>query len=66
MTPTDFPAALRREIGRRGFTLHELARRAGVSVSLLSRWQAGLSVPSADAFCKVADALGVDVSKLRN
>ncbi len=64
--PLDFPGALRREVQRRGFSLHELAGRAGVSVSLLSRWQAGLCVPSFAAACAVAEALGVDVSKLRN
>jgi XRE family transcriptional regulator of biofilm formation len=49
----------------RGFTIEELSRATGVSVSYLSRLETGLrKVPSVFIVYKIAKVLGVTVEKL--
>lgn len=49
---------------RAGITQAELARRAGVQEAMVSRWERGKHVPSADAVGVLASALGCDVGEL--
>lgn len=63
--PTDFPAALKREMERRGLSQSELAKLAGVSQGAVSMWLGGTREPGASALFRLADALGVKVDRLR-
>lgn len=45
-------------------TQEELAKRAGVSQSLVARIEGGELCPSIKTLQKVADALGVEISRL--
>lgn len=47
-------------------SLNNLAEIAGISPSHLSRIERGLTVPSYDVLDHIADALGSDLSALRN
>lgn len=47
-------------------SLNALADEAGISPSHLSRIERGLTVPSYDVLDRIADALGSDLSALRN
>lgn len=47
-------------------SLNALADVAGISPSHLSRIERGLTVPSYDVLDRIADALGSDLSALRN
>jgi transcriptional regulator with XRE-family HTH domain len=47
-------------------SLNTLAEQAGISPSHLSRIERGLTVPSYDVLDHIADALGSDLSALRN
>ncbi|MGI8484935.1 MAG: helix-turn-helix domain-containing protein [Thermomicrobiales bacterium] len=47
-------------------SLNSLATTAGISPSHLSRIERGLTVPSYDVLDRIADALGSDLSALRN
>lgn len=66
--------ALRQRIGptvkalrhQRRMSLNMLAEQAGISPSHLSRIERGLTVPSYDVLDHIADALGSDLSALRN
>lgn len=51
---------------RRGLSLNELAERAEISPSHLSRIERGLTVPSYDVLDNIATALGSDLTSLRS
>src|SRR5918993_2003483 len=55
---------LEQERTRRGLTLREAAQRAGVSYSLLNRWERRENVPRADHALKVARAFGLTFDDL--
>lgn len=57
-------AAIRRERGRAGLSLSELARRAGLAKSTLSQLEAGLGNPSVETLWALAAVLDVPVSRL--
>ncbi|MDN3258269.1 XRE family transcriptional regulator [Streptomyces sp. CSDS2] len=68
-TPVRLPlewlaAALKRERGRAGLSLSELARRAGVAKSTLSQLEAASGNPSLETVWALAVALGVPFSAL--
>lgn len=48
----------------KGYTQEELAIKLNVVRQTVSKWEKGLSVPDADALCKIADVLDTDVSTL--
>ncbi|MCV0396732.1 MAG: XRE family transcriptional regulator [Rhizobiaceae bacterium] len=52
---------LRRE---RGLTLQEVATRAGLAVSTVSKVERGLMAPTYDRFSQLAEGLGVDMAAL--
>jgi len=52
---------LRRE---RGLTLQDVASRAGLAVSTVSKVERGLMAPTYDRFTQLAEGLGVDVAEL--
>lgn len=56
--------ALRRERERRGLSLTELARNAGIAKSTLSQLEAGNGNPSVETLWSLAVALGVSFSKV--
>jgi transcriptional regulator with XRE-family HTH domain len=56
--------ALRRERGRSGLSLTELARRAGIAKSTLSQLESGAGNPSVETLWALATALGVPFSRL--
>ena len=49
---------------RKGVSLRELARRAGVGVATLSRIEAGVANPRLSTLLRLAEVLGVFVGKL--
>jgi len=57
-------AALRRERGRAGLSLTELARRAGIAKSTLSQLESATGNPSVETLWALATALGVPFSRL--
>jgi transcriptional regulator with XRE-family HTH domain len=57
-------AALRRERGRVGLSLTELARRAGIAKSTLSQLEAGAGNPSIETLWALGVALDVPFSRL--
>jgi len=57
-------AALRRERGRRGLSLSEVAKRAGVAKSTLSQLEAAQGNPSVETLWSLAVALEVPFSRL--
>jgi transcriptional regulator with XRE-family HTH domain len=57
-------SALRRERGRVGISLTELARRAGVAKSTLSQLESGAGNPSVETLWSLAVALGVPFGRL--
>ncbi|MGW1592374.1 helix-turn-helix domain-containing protein [Streptomyces sp. NPDC002343] len=68
-TPARLPlewiaASLKRERGRAGLSLSELARRAGVAKSTLSQLEAASGNPSMETLWALAVALGVPFSAL--
>ena len=48
----------------KGYTQEDLAIKLNVVRQTVSKWEKGLSVPDADALCKIADVLDTDVSTL--
>jgi transcriptional regulator with XRE-family HTH domain len=56
--------ALRQAREKRGWTQVQLADRAGISQSLLARYESGEYLPGAENLVRVADALGIGVEKL--
>lgn len=48
----------------KGYTQEELAIKLNVVRQAVSKWEKGLSVPDADALCKIVDVLDTDVSTL--
>jgi transcriptional regulator with XRE-family HTH domain len=69
MPKLPFPVRLGRNITaareRLEISLRELARRADVSPSVLSLYEAGQREPTASRLFRLADALGVKVDELR-
>src|SRR4051794_16348642 len=57
-------AALRRERERVGFSLTELARRAGLAKSTLSQLESGAGNPSVETLWSLGVALGVPFARL--
>jgi transcriptional regulator with XRE-family HTH domain len=57
-------AALRRERGRTGLSLSEMARRAGIAKSTLSQLEAGTGNPSVETLWALGVALNVPFSRL--
>jgi len=57
-------ARIRHERDARGWSLGELARRAGMQPPNLSRLETGKHMPSLDTLERVAEALGVRVADL--
>lgn len=59
MTPTPFADALRSAIQASGLTVYAVAKRAGISQQVLSRWLSGerdIRLVTAD---KLAESLGI-------
>jgi transcriptional regulator with XRE-family HTH domain len=54
-----FMTQLRRHRLAAGFCQSDLARRIGVSVSAVSRWESGMDMPRGRRFKKIAHALGI-------
>lgn len=48
-----------------GLTLRQLAAKADVSKSGLSRWEHGERVPNIDAFIRIIKAMGCDIVVIR-
>jgi len=57
-------ASIRRERGRTGLSLTELARRAGIAKSTLSQLESGVGNPSVETLWALGVALGVPFSRL--
>ncbi len=57
-------ASIRRERGRAGLSLTELARRAGIAKSTLSQLESGAGNPSVETLWALGVALGVPFSRL--
>lgn len=55
-----FPVWLRRQIARRDWKSAELARRAGVSSAMVSRWINGIDVPSPESCIRIAEVMNID------
>jgi transcriptional regulator with XRE-family HTH domain len=53
---------IRKEADRRGLSLAEVARRAGISTQAIWAWQDGKRTPSVDATIRVGLALGLIAS----
>lgn len=49
----------------KGWTRYRLAKEAGLSESILSRCESGKRTVSWDTACRLADALGVKLDRLR-
>ncbi|WP_341867844.1 helix-turn-helix transcriptional regulator [Rathayibacter festucae] len=65
VSPRDLVAsALRRERGRLGLSISEIARRAGIAKSTLSQLEAGEGNPSLETLWALGGALGVPFSHL--
>lgn len=64
-TTDDFASRLSALIERSGLSQVEIARRAGINRSALSKILAGLHQPAFATACALADALGVDIAKMR-
>lgn len=50
---------------QKNMTLSELSEKSGVSAATLTHWKQGRTKPQLVALSKVADALGCDLSDLR-
>jgi len=48
----------------RGLTLRDVAQRAGLAVSTVSKVERGLMAPTYDRFSQLAEGLGVDIAEL--
>jgi transcriptional regulator with XRE-family HTH domain len=55
---------LRTERVRQKFSMRRLASKSGLSQSMISYIERGLSNPTLDTLLRIADALDVDLSKL--
>lgn len=58
-------ALIRKLRNEKGLTLRQLAKRAGVSESCLSRWESGDRVPNIDAYIRTIEALDAEVVIIR-
>lgn len=58
------PAALRRFLHRKGFTVEEVADQIGLSRQAVSAWLVGRSTPSPASLARVADVLDVTPADL--
>lgn len=58
---TPFTTWLVAERKRRGLTQEEFARRAGVSLGIIAKWETGRNMPGADSYARIADAFGMPV-----
>lgn len=64
-TPLDrIATAVRRERGRLGLSMSELAKRAGVSKSTLSQLESGSGNPSVETLWALSTALDIEISRL--
>lgn len=62
MATSDYAARLRHLRERAGLTQAELARRAGVTTSVLSAYENGRREPRVDVFFRLVELAGYDVS----
>jgi DNA-binding phage protein len=58
--PEAFSTALRVEIARARLSNNEVARRAGISAGLMSKFVNGIQTPRVTEYFAIADALGID------
>ncbi len=63
--PVPFAARLRALLAARGWTAYRLARESGVTRQQLGRILSGQQQPGWETACRLADALGVGVERLR-
>jgi transcriptional regulator with XRE-family HTH domain len=49
---------------RRGVSLHDLAKRTGISASSLSRYENGTYIPRLDDAQAIADALDIPITEI--
>src|SRR5947209_18388529 len=56
--------AVRAHRESRGFSLGNLAEKAGISKTSLSKIEAGLGNPSLDILCRIAQALNIPIGTL--
>ncbi|MCA3238371.1 MAG: helix-turn-helix domain-containing protein [Curvibacter sp.] len=59
-----FGEAVRTLRNSRGYTQEELAEKAGIHVNSVSLVERGLTPPTLDTICSIADALEIRVSDL--
>ncbi len=55
---------LRSERIRRGFSMYRVAKSSGLSLQMISYVERGERNPTLDTLLRIANALGVDLSKL--
>ena len=58
-------AVIRELRNEKGLTLRQLAERANVSDSAVSRWENGERVPNVDAYIRIIEALDAEVVIIR-
>lgn len=58
-------AVIRELRNEKGLTLRQLAERANVSDSAVSRWENGERVPNVDAYIRIIQALDAEVVIIR-
>ena len=60
---SDFSKRLKELRNNKGLSQEELANLIGVHKSHISRYERGISIPSIEAATKLANALGISISK---
>ena len=58
-------AVIRELRNEKGLTLRQLAERANVSDSAVSRWENGERVPNVDAYIRIIEALDAEIVIIR-
>ena len=58
-------AVIRELRNEKGLTLRQLAERANVSDSAVSRWENGERIPNVDAYIRIIEALDAEVVIIR-
>lgn len=61
----NFGLAIRHWRERLGLSIDQAASRAGMVKTHWHHYERGSKIPRADTWCRIADALGVDVGELR-